>query len=291
MQHEIRNGNLSVKVLSKGAELCSLKNLDTNTEHIWQANPKIWSSHAPNLFPVIGLLKNGSYFYEGKEFQMPKHGFVRHNENLKLKEKKEDSLIFQLISSEKTLAYYPFEFIFEIGFFLKGRTLTVSHKVINRDDKMMFFSLGGHPAFNAPLYKGETYEDYYLEFDRKMDLDTYVLNRDGLVTDRTEVIARNDNTIRLHRNLFDNDALIFKDISSKKVALKSERSGAVITVEYENFRNLGIWAKPGAPFVCIEPWLGIADVEETTGDIKTKEGINKLMPSESFNAFYSITIE
>ena len=288
--YQIQNDFLSVGVLSKGAELCSIKNLQTDKEYIWQANPEIWSSHAPNLFPIIGALKNGEFHYKNRKYQLAKHGIVRNNGNIQLKEQKSDLLIFNLKYSVETLKNYPFKFDFEIKFELKEKTLIVSHKIINLDDKPMFFSVGGHPAFNAPLYEGETYEDYFLEFDQKLDLNSHLLNEDGLISSETVEITRNDNKIQLHRNLFDKDALIFKNIESKKVALKSRKSGTVLTVEYNDFKDLGIWAKPEAPYVCIEPWLGYADVEETMQDIKTKEGIISIMPSQDFSAFYAITI-
>lgn len=289
--HHLKNEFLSVGIKSTGAELCSIKNAKKGTEYIWQADPEIWASHAPNLFPVIGLLKDGSYFYDGEKYEMPKHGFVRHNSNLKVTKKAEDMITFELKYSEESLQIYPFKFLFEISFSLLEKTLTVSHHVKNPDDKPLYFSLGGHPAFNAPLFEGEKYEDYYLQFDRKQDLNTQLLNEDKLVSNETSIVTRNDDKIKLHKALFDNDALIFKDIPSKKVSLKSKNSGAILTVKYDEFKNLGIWAKPAAPYVCIEPWLGIADVEGTNQDLKTKEGIIELMPSKEFNASYTITIE
>jgi galactose mutarotase-like enzyme len=288
--HSLQNEKLSIGVKLIGAELCSIKKIKTGTEYIWQANPKIWDSHAPNLFPIIGALKNGEFFFKNKTYQLPKHGILRNNGNIELKEKNPDSLIFNLKYSEETLKNYPFKFNFEIMFQLKEKILTVSHKMVNLDDKAMYFSVGAHPAFNAPIYKGESYEDYYLEFDRNLDLNTWLLNEEGLISSQTRTILRDDNKIKLHGNLFDKDALIFKNIKSKKVALKSRKSGTVLFVEYNDFKDLGIWAKPAAPYVCIEPWLGYADVEGTTQDIKAKEGIMELMPSETFNASYSITI-
>ena len=273
-----------------GAELCSIKNHENNLEYIWQADPAIWGSHAPNLFPVIGGLKNGVFIYEGNEYAMPKHGFLRHNKNIRLKEKTDSSLIFELDHSPETLEIYPFKFHFEISFALKNKTLTITHNISNRDSKPLYFSLGGHPAFNVPLFKGETYEDHFLEFDQKMDLNTFILSDEGLVTNETSVVARNDHRIGLHKELFLKDALIFKNIPSKKVSLKSKFSGEILTVEYKDFKNLGIWAKPGASYVCIEPWLGIADNANTIGDIKTKEGIIELMPSQDFSPSYAITI-
>jgi len=288
--YSLQNEKLSIGVKLTGAELCSIKKIKTGTEYIWQANPEIWSSHAPNLFPIIGALKNGKFLFKNKAYQLPKHGIIRNNNNILLKEQNPDSLIFNLKYSEETLKSYPFKFNFEIKFQLKEQTLTVFHKITNLDEKPMYFSVGGHPAFNAPLNEGESYEDYYLEFDRHLDLNTYLLNEEGLISSETRPVIRNDNKIELRKNLFDSDALIFKNIQSKKVALKSKNSGTVLTVEYNDFKDLGIWAKPAAPYVCIEPWLGYADVEGTTQDIKTKEGIIELMPSETFDASYTITI-
>ncbi|MGY5850598.1 aldose 1-epimerase family protein [Salegentibacter sp. F14] len=288
--HKLKNKFLNIEVNPVGAELASIKNLESGIEYLWQGNPDIWANQAPNLFPVIGILKNGQYKFEGKSYNMPKHGFVRYNENMVLKSSSNDQLVFELGASQESLQYYPFRFSFEISFRLNGKALEVSHKVTNLDDKTMYFSLGGHPAFNVPLSKNEDYQDYYLEFDQKLDLRSYLLNEEGLVSEKTEGILDNENKIWLKKDLFENDALIFKNISSKKVTLKSKAHGAVLSMGYPGFKNLGIWAKPGAPFVCIEPWLGIADVEGTDQNLKTKEGIEQLEPKENFEVTYVITI-
>lgn len=290
-KYTLQNEHLSISVLEKGAELCSIKNLETGKEHIWQADPEIWSSHAPNLFPIIGVLKDGQYFYKGEAYYMPKHGMVRHNENIRLKEKTEDKLVFELIYSEESLKSYPFKFNFQIIYKLKGKKLQIAHRITNLDSKIMFFSLGGHPAFNAPINTEEKYADCYLEFDQNMNLDTHILNNEGLLSQKTQRILQNEKKIELHEHLFDDDALIFKNITSKEVALKSQLSGTILTVEYSDFKNLGVWAKPGAPYVCIEPWLGIADVEGTDQNLETKEGILQLEAGKEFKAAYTIAVE
>lgn len=289
-KHSIENDFLKITVKETGAELCSILNKENNTEYIWQANPDIWGSHAPNLFPVIGMLKGGKYTFESEEYAIPKHGFIRHNKNIRLKERSEHQLIFELLYSEETLKMYPFKFDFRIAFTLNKKSLEVNHHIINLDQKPIFFSLGGHPAFNIQHFENEKIEDYSLEFDRKMDLDTYILNNDGLVSSKTESVLKNDHKIQLTEHIFENDALIFKDIKSKKVDLVSRNNGKILSVEYKDFKNLGIWAKPGAPFVCIEPWLGITDVEGTDQNLKNKEGIIKLDTKNKFNAEYTISI-
>ena len=288
--HRLENEMLSIGVKSIGAELCSIVNKLNAKEYMWQGNPDFWASHAPILFPIIGALKDDTYFFEGKEYHLPKHGFFRNSEAVVLKRQEKDHLVFSLKFSEDTLKAYPFKFEFEVSFTLKEKTLEIKHEVFNLDEEPIYFSVGGHPAFNAPIFPGETYEDYYLEFDQNMDLNTAVLSKDGLISNKYESALKNENKIQLRKDLFDNDALIFQDIPSKKVSLISEHSGKILTVAYSDFENLGIWAKPNAPYVCIEPWLGIADFEDTDQDLKNKKGINKLMPSQIFSATYKIVI-
>ncbi len=125
--HSIKNQHFEVSVQEEGAELCSFKNLETGVEYIWQADPEIWGSHAPNLFPVIGVLKAGEYHFEGKTYQMPKHGFIRYNKAVQLKERTENKLVFELMYSEESLKQYPFRFNFRISFELEKNQLRVSH--------------------------------------------------------------------------------------------------------------------------------------------------------------------
>ena len=286
----LKNDQLEIGIQHNGAELCSIKNLENNKEYMWQADPEIWGSHAPNLFPVIGALKGNQIKYEGKFYDMPRHGFIRHNENLEVKNQTETSITFSIKSNEELRKIYPFEFEFELSFTLKDKSVEVNHLVKNMDTKSIYFQIGGHPAFNAPLFEGETYEDYYLEFDQDLTLETYLLGESGLVSDNTKTIIENSDRIQLTKDLFNNDALIFKNITSKNVSLKSKNHGSILSVSYDDFKNLGVWAKPGAPYVCIEPWLGIADVESTDQNFKTKEGIIELETGIEYSATYSITI-
>ena len=288
--YSIENEFLKITIKETGAELSSIVNKENDKEYIWQADPEIWGSHAPNLFPIIGVLKDGKYTFEEETFEIPKHGFIRHNDSIRLKERSENQLVFELIYSGETLKMYPFRFDFRIAFTLNRKSLEVSHHIINLDKKPIYFSVGGHPAFNILHFEKEKIENYFLQFDQKMDLETFILNDDGLVSSRTESILNNKNKIQLTEDIFNKDALIFKNIKSKKVDLISDKNGKILSVQYQDFKNLGIWAKPGAPYVCIEPWLGIADVEGTDQNLKNKEGIIKLESENEFNAAYTITI-
>ncbi|SEJ33032.1 Galactose mutarotase [Dyadobacter koreensis] len=287
----IENDILKIGVNELGAELCQIQSKLSGKEYMWDANPDIWGSYAPVLFPVIGAVKNGYVLIKGKEFKVPRHGFVRNNPNVKLIEESRDSLTYGLKFSEKTLSIYPYEFDFLITFSLEGNKITVSHKIVNLGKQTMFFSLGGHPAFKCPVNDDEVYEDYYLEFEKTENASTWLLAKDGLVGRETKLMIENTNILPLDSSMFDNDALIFKNLNSKSVSLKSKKSSQVLHVEYSDFPYLGIWAKPNAHFVCIEPWLGIAETADSDQNFETKEGILKLDAGNTFKASYSIEIK
>lgn len=290
MNHPLKTPTLSIEVTKTGIELCSIKSNATGKEYMWQANPKVWGSHAPVLFPIIGALKNGEMIYRGNNYSIPKHGLIRNSTNVKLVEQTYNSLRFNLTWNEESLKLYPFKFEIEVTYTIIENTVRVSHLITNHGDETMLYSVGGHPAFNCPFYEGESYEDYFLEFEQEETDSTWLLNSKGLTTGKTKSILENSTKLPLHKNLFDNDALIFKNLKSRKVALKSRTSGEVLSMEFEDFNYLGIWAKPNAPFVCIEPWLGITDSAESDQNFENKEGLLKLEPNQSDLKAFLITI-
>jgi len=290
MEYSIKNDKLQISVKQTGAELCQIQSVITGKDFMWNADPAVWGSFAPVLFPVIGAIKDGFVKYNGQEYAVPRHGFIRNNAKVSLVEKTDDSLTFGLKYDEETLKIYPFKFEFLITYKLIDHTIVVNHKIINHGDEVMLFSLGGHPAFKCPLNDGETYEDYYLEFEQVETDSTWLLEKDGLVGNVTKPVLHNTNILHLNGHLFDNDALIFKSLKSTQVSLRSTKSGQVVTIHFADFPYLGVWAKPNANFVCIEPWLGIADNADSDQNFETKEGILSLEAKGVFHAAFSIEI-
>lgn len=289
--YSIANSKIKISVKKTGAELCEISSVKNKTNFMWDANPKIWGSFAPNLFPVIGALKNGGYIYENKIYTLPKHGFIRNNNTVKCIEQTSNSLTFGLRYSDESLKIYPFKFDFTLSYLIKDNVIELVHTIKNLDDKTMYFSLGGHPAFKCPVYDSENYNDYALEFEHPENSKTHLINMtNGLISPKTKTIFNNSAILPLKHDLFNDDALIFKDLKSKKVTLKSKTHGNILSVFYSDFEYLGVWAKPNGDYVCIEPWLGIADNENTNQNIKEKAGILTLEAGKTFKASYSIEI-
>lgn len=283
----IENNYFKITIRPQGAELTSIYNKTDNTEHLWQADPEIWPWHAPNLFPIVGGLVDGHLNVDGKAYPMGRHGFTRTS-NFQLVEASDKHAKFSLHFSEKTLEIYPYKFEFQIIYTLIDNALRVCYKVINHDDKTIYFSVGGHPAFNVPFYAGETYNDYYLEFEQAEKLETHTIAPDGTLSGNTEPVVLDGKKLRLTKELFANDALVFKNIRSREISIKSDKHDKFLSVQYPHFKDMGIWAKNGADFVCIEPWLGYSDTHGIVTDIKQKEAIQHVDHGHVFEAEYFI---
>ena len=285
----IENDLIRVSIQSKGAELTSIYHKENELEYLWNAGP-VWNKHSPVLFPVVGGLKDNTYFYKGKDYQLPpRHGFARDKEFIITKQSG-SSIIFSLKQDEDTLKIYPFEFEFQISYALKENTLEVSYDVFNRSKGEMYFSVGGHPAFNVPLVKGTQYDDYYLEFNEAETAPRWPVSKDGLIEKTPIHFFNSTDVLPLSKELFNNDALVFKDLCSSIVSLKSDKTPRGLDFDFSGFPYLGIWATKGADFVCIEPWCGIADAVDTDQQLINKEGIIKLEMKERFSKTWKLTL-
>lgn len=291
MKYSLHSNSLSIQITKTGIELSSIKSKIAGKEYMWQADPTIWGSHAPVLFPIIGLLKDDYTLIDGKKYSIPKHGLVRNSDKVHLLSSTDSTLHFRFTWDNETLEKYPYQFQFDVIFSLNENTINVEHIIENLGEEPMYYSLGGHPAFNCPLNPNENYEDYYLSFPEEETDGTWLLDEKGLVSDQQKSILENSKILPLDTHMFDNDALIFKHLKSREVTLNHQERGAILSLEFEDFDYLGIWAKPGASFICLEPWLGIADSSHSNHQFESKEGILRLEPKQSEKKSFSITIQ
>jgi len=283
----LSNDILSVDFRPQGAELTSILHKASGTEYLWQGDPAVWGWHAPNLFPVVGGCLNNQIVVGGVTYPMGRHGFARQSV-FDLVEQTDTRALFVLTDSDETRQSYPYRFEFAVEYTLEGNTLSVTYRVRNTDDKPVFFSVGAHPAFNVPFGPGEAYEDYWLEFDSDEPLTTHLLSKEGYFTGETQPITMQSNRLPLTKHLFDQDALVIKEGRSRAVSIRSKNHDRVLTVAFNEFPYVGLWAKPGAPFVCIEPWLGCADSVGEPVEFSQREAIQQVAVGEVFEATFSI---
>ncbi len=275
----LKNEFLTVGVNPFGAELSSI--VDTSgREYMWQGDPAFWKGRAPILFPITGRLLSDSYTYGGKTYYLQQHGFARKNA-FQCVSAEANEASFTLESDEDTKRVYPFNFLLTAKFSLEGKTLTVSNIVKNTGNEDMYFSIGAHPAFNIAL--GDR-----VEFAEK---ETFVtkLFEGGLAVGE-KLFAENTNSITITESIFDADALFFKDLNSTSATVVSEKDGALLKMSYAKSPFVGLWSKPKAPYVCIEPWHGMFDTPEVSGKLEEKPCILKLAAGEEYDFTYTVEI-
>lgn len=268
---------LEITTVNKGAELISVKHNGIEKMHDGKS---FWSRHSPVLFPIVGRLKDGKTIINGKEYEMGQHGFARDMEFEKIGE---DSYVLK--ANQETYKKYPYNFELYISYEKTNKKVTTKYKVVNKDNQKMYFGLGGHPAFSCEYASGK----YRLEFEDIEDsLEIYQLEN-GLVKTKPEKTKKfvRENRIFLDNKTFENDALIIKKIKSHKIYLKTETK-TVLAFDFKGFPNLGIWSKPEAPFICIEPWLNTSDNVDSDGVFENKENIISIEPNQEFEAQYSV---
>jgi galactose mutarotase-like enzyme len=263
-----------------GAELQKLTGVESGIEYLWNGDAAYWGKFSPVLFPIVGTLKNNHYSYKGSFYTLHRHGFAR--EKMFTAEQVSDSeAVFSLHDDESTRVLYPFRFILQLRYKLEGNRLTVSYTVYNPGDEELYFSIGAHPAFAVPLKKELAYEDYYLAFNEPETAGRWGL-QDGLLMENPIPFLQNEQQIPLSQELFAKDAIVLKGLKSTSVALRTAIDSRGLSFGIDGWPHLGIWAAPGAPFVCIEPWQGHADPVNHDGNLVSKPGIVKLAVSEDW---------
>lgn len=291
MLYSLENEKLCVQVRSYGAELRSIKERADETEYLWDGNPQWWKYSSPVLFPIVGKLQDGKYHVNGKEYELPGHGFGRISE-YQLVERRQDYIEFALKWSEDTLASYPWKFQLNVAYALKDDSVEVIWKVQNLDDQEMVYSIGAHTAFRCPLVQGEEFSDCYLTFNQQEDNVNMPLNSKGQFLKTPGEARLQGQQLDLNYEMFAGDALAYKGLKSDVVTICSHKSDKKVSMVAKDFPFWGFWtpAQGGAPFLCLEPWQGHADYEGYNGEFADREGSLKLAPGESQSFHYIIKI-
>lgn len=287
----LENDVVRVQIKEEGAEVREVFHKEKQLDFMWNGDPTYWGRVSPVLFPIVGRLKDDRYSMDGQDYSLTQHGFLRDC-TFELVEKHETAARFQISSDGRFLDVYPYEFEVVIDYKLTDSKLEVSWKVLNKDTDTMYFSIGAHPAFKVPLQDGESISDYFIKIQSsKQEVTEYYLDQSLLHVKGT---VNELSTLPLSAGMFANDALVYSNIDQMTIASKTNPHQ--IHVDFKGFPFVGIWSKYDqdeksiAPFLCIEPWYGVADTYDTNGDFKTKLGINRLEQGDVFQASYSITI-
>ncbi len=291
MRYVIENEELKVEVDAFGAELKSLQDKKTGLDYMWCADPEYYKRTSPNLFPIVGSLKDKKYRYGGREYEMGQHGFVRDME-WSVSRQSGDEICFSVESNQETLEKYPFAFAIEIRYALVRRELKITWNISNRDTKKMYYSFGGHPCFTCPIH-GETDKDGYgYHFHIDGDIRYYGIDLEsGLKLPEEHVLKLKSGRAAFTPDFFTNGAYIITGNQTQKISLYDRSGEDYLTVSFDA-PMVGLWSAEGknAGYAAIEPWFGRCDDIDFDGTLEERAGGNILDAKESFSSTYTITV-
>lgn len=281
----IRLTNISLQALisTTGAELIFFGK-KSGQNILWSKQTDHWNRVAPNLFPIVGRLLNDSYTFRGKRYTMTQHGFARDRE-FEVVEQSETEVRLRLISDAESMDVYPSFFVFDVVYSLTETGLVISYEIQNTGTEPLFYSVGGHPAFQLE----EPLENYYLEFDQAIQLEREELA--GSYFSGESAYYGVSTHLNLSSELFETDAFVLKNPHFQSVSLKHTDGTTLIEMTCENWTAIGFWTKKDAPFLCIEPWWGWADHMDSTGKLEEKAGIRTLNPGGKEQLKYELKVE
>lgn len=279
---KLQNQFITACINEAGAELKSL--VYNGTEYIWEGRPEVWNSSCPLLFPICGGLKDDKYLYNGKEYTLQKHGFVRAAE-FEVERADDTYAIFCIKSTSETKKCYPFDYELRVIYTLTEKALRIEYEVANKGENTMYFNIGSHEGFYTP----EGIEDYDVIFPVKETLGASVLYG-NLLANQTIPIIKDTNVLPLYEKHFVVDALVFREIQSRSATLRNRKTGRALRVDFPDMNYFLIWHKPNSPYICLEPWNGIPDTVGSSYNIEEKVGITALDASKTYRNTHTITL-
>ncbi|MBE6561081.1 MAG: aldose 1-epimerase family protein [Ruminococcaceae bacterium] len=281
----IQNSKLTAQITTYGAELISLQDRG-GKEYLWQGDPAVWQSHAPILFPIVSRLTDGKYQLDGITYEMTNHGFAKYSE-FTVEEQSKSRAVLKITDNESTRRQYPFSFVFRVAYTLTENSLRVDFITENHSDRELYYSAGAHEGY---AICGDL-ENYSIVFDEPETVSRYYVNPDNTFCETPLPFLHNERAFRLQEAYFTCGAMLFYDIRSRGLALRDERSGRKIHVDYPGFDTLAVWKKPDASFLCIEPWAGAPDLPwKTVSDFSRKYRIRPLAPGNTEILTHTITV-
>ncbi|MCR4734907.1 MAG: aldose 1-epimerase family protein [Treponema sp.] len=301
MNYTIENGFFTAEISSFGAEIQSLKRKSDSADIIWHGDTSVWKNHAPILFPFVARCLGGYFMIDGKKCEYSRnHGFARDLES-KVIEVEKDKIVFELTQSEDTLYRFPYNFSLKTEYALTKDGLNWKITVKNTDSRAFKFSVGTHAAFKCPnINDGTSFTDYEIAFEKEEKLTSVLCTPDGYIAcDKEGKLpvkkAYNEEKagiIPLTGEGFGNGHL-FTDFNSEWVGLRNKKNGSTVKISTKGFPYCMIWQNTSGPaqFVCIEPWHGIPDAENTSHIWDEKAGLIELKPGSSFESIQNISIE
>ncbi|MFV0255293.1 MAG: aldose 1-epimerase family protein [Erysipelotrichaceae bacterium] len=274
---QISNNKVKVEFIKRCAQISSFKKQNSEKEFMWQGDPKYWGDRNPVLFPMVGNTYSQEYQIDGKVYKMKNHGLVRYMD-FELVAQENDFIEFKTQANQETLKRYPFNFEFIVRYSLENSRLVIKYTILNKDNKVMPFTFGLHPAFNT----FENFEDYKVALAENEDNLFQIIDGDKVKISQLQ-------EFNLSRSELDKyGTIIYQNFKSEYLDLIS--SNDTIRIGFKGYKYLAFWSKPNAPFICVEPWYGLGELKNTGKNFEKLEGMMSLEPNNIFETSYYIEL-
>lgn len=279
----LKNDTFSAQIDSLGAQLISLRSED-GTEYIWQRDPAAWQNCSPLLFPTVGNCRDNRITIEGDWYELPRHGFCKTSD-FSVEQTSDTQAAFILCDSDYTRTMYPYAFRLTLTYTLHADGISMDYRVDNQDARPIHFCIGAHPGFNCPLYEGERFEDYVLEFEQEESASVMIYDAAQKQFDPAmrKQLLNHSRILPLTYDLFVNDAVFFDQLNSRSVKIVNPATQKGVQVDYPGFETVAFWTPlpAKAPFVCVEPWNGSAIRADEDDTLEHRHFVQKLGVGES----------
>jgi galactose mutarotase-like enzyme len=290
MKNTITNGKISFVSDSFNVEPWVLRFNDEETNYFWRP-ADLEKLGTAVCFPMMGFLPENRYFLDGKEYAMGTHGFAQNRE-FSVAEKSENHICYELLDDQGTYEQYPWRFSFRLTYSVEGQALKTEYRIENRDEREMFFSVGGHPRYTCPIASGSHFEDYYIEFE-KAESASNIVKTYGPLSEIEKCFSPDGRRINLDYRMFTAGCFCFHPYNSKELWLKSDKNSRGLHITLGGSSHLQFWTQPGSPFLAIEPFWGSTSsmpVKKEDADWKGRPGTLHIKPGEVFTCSYLAAI-
>ena len=280
---KLENDVMKFEVSPIGAELQSLYSKVTEMEYLWQPGYDIWPHHSMLLFPNPGRIAGDRVIIGGKVYPATMHGFA-NDMQFELLEADEKHILLQISATEETRKSFPYEFRLQVEFSLEGEVVVQKFRVINDDNKKVYFSLGAHPGFYCPIQINETGDDYYFEFDSPQYIDNLQLQEGTrLLTGEKSPWLQGKTERHIGEDFFHDGPKVLGGVKANFITMKSKKSNHFVELGIKGFPYLWLWGvDQKMSIMCIEPWCGVSDLMNTNHIWEKKLGIEVVDVGETF---------
>lgn len=280
----LRSAEVEVVVSAAGGALQHIRERSSNFEYLWQDAAGIWSGPAPVLFPIIGGLREKAIRWDGRRYPLRNHGFAR-DRIFTVQQNDATTVTLELIGGGPEDDSFPLPYRLELTYALQGRSLRVSANITNPGSDVLPVGIGFHPGLNV------TFDDH-ATLTVTSDGPLIQLVKDpasGFLTGERRLWTAQSRELPLTGDAPGRGAIVLAASAPVTATLTDPATGHRVRLVSPS-PYFGIWrrVRPGADFICLEPWWSTTDPVAPYDDLRAKPHLPHLAPGATLVADFTL---